>query len=260
MDNAKDTYEIRLVNSSSIKVPRSSYQRELNPRRVQKIVREFDEHIANEPKISYRDKNFYVFDGQHTIAARKYLNGNQDLDIRCKVYYDLTEKEEALLFAQQTGTSAMLTPGAKLRAEVFGEKTEALAFLAATEGVGLKLDYSQRKGEKRIACIGTAFEEFSKFGADVYQEALSILLAAWHGDPESLRRENVQAMVRFVDLYRGEYNPERLVARLRHTDPLTIYREGRLVGSTLSGYKKYLYQVFRIYNGHGIKTSLPMKF
>lgn len=260
MDETNFTYKELKIHSSRLEIPRGSYQRELNPQRVKKIASAFDERIANEPKVSFRDGRFFVFDGQHTIAARKGLNDGHDLPIRCKVYYGLTEKQEALLFAQQTGYAATLTPGARMRAEIFGEKPEALAFLAATEEIGLKLDYTQRKGKNRIACIGTAFELFSKFGADIYKEGLSILLAAWHGDPDSLRAENVQAIIRFVDLYHGEYNSERLVARLRRVDPLTIYREGRLVGATMSGYKKYLYQVFRIYNGHGIKTSLPMKF
>ena len=43
-------------------------------------------------------------------------------------------------------------------------------------------------------------------------------------------------------------------------DPLTIPREGRAVGVNLAGYKKYLYQVWRIYNGSGKKYSLPKKF
>ncbi len=63
--------------------------------------KEFDERVANEPKISFRDGHYYVMDGQNTIAALKFLNGGEDLQIRCKV----TEREEALLFAQQTGIS-----------------------------------------------------------------------------------------------------------------------------------------------------------
>ena len=35
-------------------------------------------------------------DGQNTIAARKFLNGGDDLQIRCKVYFNMTEQEEAL--------------------------------------------------------------------------------------------------------------------------------------------------------------------
>ena len=101
--NSKDLFCRELpINSAELKIPRTTYQRELNEDRVRRIAAEFDERIANEPKVSCRDGRYYVFDGQHTIAARKLLNGGRDLPIRCKVFYGLTESDEALLFAQQT--------------------------------------------------------------------------------------------------------------------------------------------------------------
>ena len=63
-----------VINSKFLEVPRSYYQRTLNANRVKRIAAEFDERIANAPKVSYRDGHYYVFDGQHTIAARKLLN------------------------------------------------------------------------------------------------------------------------------------------------------------------------------------------
>ena len=95
-------FDEMMIYSKNLEVPRNAYQRELNPNRVRKIAAEFDEHIANDPKVSFRDGHYYVFDGQHTIAARKLRNGGQDLPIRCKVFYGLSELDEAILFAQQT--------------------------------------------------------------------------------------------------------------------------------------------------------------
>lgn len=56
------------------KYPREKYQRDYNDTRVKRIVKAFDKRIANKPKLSYRDKKYYVFDGQHTIAVRKLMN------------------------------------------------------------------------------------------------------------------------------------------------------------------------------------------
>ena len=77
-------YHEMCLNSSELIVPRDTYQRALHPARVARIAREFDERVANEPKISFRDGRYYVMDGQNTIAARKFLNGGEDLQIRCK--------------------------------------------------------------------------------------------------------------------------------------------------------------------------------
>ena len=258
--NSKDLFCRELpINSAELKIPRTTYQRELNEDRVRRIAAEFDERIANEPKVSCRDGRYYVFDGQHTIAARKLLNGGRDPPIRCKVFYGLTESDEALLFAQQTGASASLTAGAKFRALVYGGDEDAMAFLKATEAVGLYVDYKQTRGAKRLACISTAFGLFQKVGGGVYREAMQAIVDAWKGDPDSLRAETVQGLVEFVDLYHGEYSRKRLVTRLRQVDPVVIFREGRAMTS-LPGYKRYLYQVYRIYNGSSAKTALPMKF
>ena len=166
------------INSKEIIIPKA-YQRRLHPPRVARIVANFDEHIANEPKISYRDGNFYAFDGQHSIASRKMMNNGEDLPIRCKVYRGLTESDEALLFAQQTGESAPLTASAEMRALIFAGDKNATAFLHATEAAGFHLGFEQGCGSKRIICINTAFSEFKRVGAELYKEALDVLQAAW---------------------------------------------------------------------------------
>ena len=43
-----------VINSKFLEVPRSYYQRTLNANRVKRIAAEFDERIANAPKVSYR--------------------------------------------------------------------------------------------------------------------------------------------------------------------------------------------------------------
>ncbi len=260
MNETTLTYQEMTLSSRELIVPSSSYQRPFRPEHAMAITNKFDEHLANEPKVSYRGGNYYVFDGQHTIAARKNLNGGNDVLVKCKVYYDLTEEDEALLFAQQFGESSALTAGIRMRALVFGKDPEALAFVRATEDAGIHLDFDQKRGRNRMGCIYTAFREFQCVGAEVYTEALEIVREAWDGEPQSMRGEIVQSVIKFVSIYHDEYNRRRLVRRLSSYDPLTIYREGQAMGVNMPGHKKYLFQVFRIYNGGSRKTSLPMKF
>lgn len=253
-------YKMMVLDTSQIIAPREDYQRELKSERVKRIVKSFDERIANEPKVSFRDGKYYVFDGQHTIDARKVMNGGKDLPVLCKVYMGLDEKEEAMLFAKQTGESARLTPGIRVRAEIYAKDANATAFLNANADLGIELDYDQERGFMRIGCIQTALDAYRKLGEERYKEAMKIIVAAWGGEPDSFRTENIIGITRFVDLYHENFIKQRLIERLGNTDPLTIPREGRAVGINLAGYKKYLHQVWRIYNGSGKKYSLPKKF
>ncbi len=253
-------YQTLQISSDRLIVPRNTYQRGLNPERTARIASSFDERIANEPKVSYRDRHYYVFDGQHILAARVMNNGGNPLPVLCKVYKGLSDKEEALLFANQTGYSAPPSIGMKLRALVFAEEPEACSFLKVTEEAGFHIDYGQHKGRNTIACISAGLVEFRKLGKEKYLDVLKILKESWDGDPDSLRAETLTAVSRFVDLYAGEYDRKRLVRRLRGVDPMKIYREGRAMGDAMSGYRKYLFQVFKIYNGASVKSALPMKF
>jgi hypothetical protein len=119
-------FEEKMVSSALLEIPRNTYQRSLNPERVKRISHFFDERIANEPKVSQRDGHYVVFDGQHVIAARVDKNSGEELPIRCKIYSNLTEQEEAKLFANQTGFGVPPSIGMKLRALVFAGDPEAV--------------------------------------------------------------------------------------------------------------------------------------
>ena len=146
--NITPPYQMRVIHSSKLIYPREIYQRGVQRKRVELIAADFNEYVANEPKISFRDGHYYVMDGQNTIAARKFLNGGEDLQIRCKVYFGMTEREEALLFAQQTGISERLSAGQKLRALIFAGEPAAVAFQQATELAGVHLSFEEGRGKQ----------------------------------------------------------------------------------------------------------------
>lgn len=63
-------YEYKQVNSAFIVID-EDYQRELDQNRVKRIVANFNPDLVNPIKVSYRNGKYYVFDGQHTLAALK---------------------------------------------------------------------------------------------------------------------------------------------------------------------------------------------
>ena len=242
-------------------IAQQNISKRIQRKRVELIAKDFNEYTANEPKVSFRNGRYYVTDGQHTIEARILRNGGKDLPILCKIYTGLTMQQEALFFAEQNGHAAPLTAGIKLRAKVVGEDAPSVAFLAATNRVGLDFNYdSLQLSDYRISCVGTALKLYNQMGEKIYCEALRLIVAAWEGKPDSFRASVLRGMMHFVELYHGEFSEERLIRALRSVHPMEIYRSGMDNPAKLPGWKKYVFPIYMAYNGKCRKDALPMKF
>ncbi len=68
-------YQLMVIHSSKLVYPRELYQRGVERKRVELIAAHFNEYVANEPKVSFRNGQFIVTDGQHTIEGRILRNG-----------------------------------------------------------------------------------------------------------------------------------------------------------------------------------------
>jgi len=249
----------KMIQVNSAEIDTTTYQRNLNKNKVKRIAAEFDERIANEPKLSFRDGKYYVFDGQHTIAARKLLNHDRDVDITCKVYFDMSEEDEALLFAQQTGVSSKPTPGITLRAKKIGNDTDTLAFIHANEALAIQPSFSNANGRYRLRCINTARREYGKVGEKQYREAMKIIVDAWQGKSSSFLSEVVIVMCSFVHIYYGEYDRRKLAKKLSHINPYDIVKAARTIGED-GGRKKALKILLDVYNSENVRDPLSMNF
>ena len=189
--------------------------------------------------------------------ARIACNGGHDLPILCKVFHGLSKKDEALLFAVQTGISTDLTAGERLRADIVAEDEDACAFVAATEATGATFALDGIRAEWKIYCIRSAYYIYKNYGSDIYQEALKIIVEAWWGDSDSFLSGILHGVTRFVAMYRDEYSRERLIARLSTVHPKTITKNARKdTGNTADRHMK---QILEIYNGSSRSLSLPVK-
>ena len=62
-------YQLMVIHSSKLVYPRELYQRGVERKRVELIAAHFNEYVANEPKVSFRNGQFIVTDG----SARRCL-------------------------------------------------------------------------------------------------------------------------------------------------------------------------------------------
>ena len=84
---------------------------------------------------------------------------------------------------------------------------------------------------------------------ELFEKALLVLQLAWKGHPDSLRHEVLDSVLRFIEIYDEEIDPDRLIFQLCQVDPIRIWEEGKKAGTRFSGYRRYLYQIYKQYIG-----------
>jgi len=253
-------YMERWLNAKILHIPHEDYQRRLDYARAQRIADNFDDRLLNDPKVSFRDGGFHVFDGQTTLTALKILAGTDDTLVRCRVYEGMTLEDEARLFAAQFGDSKPVAACELIRAKIVAKDPVALAINFIVESVGLHLNFTGKSAKQRIGCIEPIEKYFELLGPDLFHEALSIMVDAWGGSAKSLASGNFKGICAFLEKYAGMYDRARLVQKLHEAGPARIYQEGGRLGSDYPGDTKYLLQVYQIYNGTSRKYALPLKF
>lgn len=95
-----------------------------------------------------------------------------------------------------------------------------------------------------------------RYGVDIYQEALKIIVEAWWGDSDSFLSGILHGVTRFVAMYRDEYSRERLIMRLGAVHPKTITKNAQKDTNIADRHMK---QILEIYNGSSRSLSLPVK-
>lgn len=194
----------------------TNYQRKIDRAQVDRIVAGFDARLVNTVKVSNRDGHFYVFDGAHTLAALKRMNGDKPFAVDCKVFHGLTYEDEAYLFALQTGASKAVAFSARLRALLVSKSAEAEAFRAHTASAGFTL--SERAGgvaKNTIAAVAKAYSLYKALSAEKYEAVLALIAATWGGAAWSLTGYMLGGAAEFLRVYGDTYNRDRFIKRLR---------------------------------------------
>lgn len=219
-------FEYRFLRPSQIEVD-PLYQRRLRTAVVDNIVKEFNGDTFNEPKVSNRDGKYWVFDGQHTLAAWRKMNGNEDKPIYCKVFKGMTWLDECRRFIVQDGFGGDPSVNEKLSASYESRDPDVVSMVNVAELVGFKVSFKNNKASKTICAVAALFKAYSKLGADAYLEMLTAIRDTWQFDPDSVSAPILNAMSTFYKTYGGNFKRTDLVNSLKRITPAQIIREGR---------------------------------
>ncbi len=238
------------------------YQRPVNQKEVDRLIREWDERLLDPIIVSFRDGKFYVVDGQHRISAMRKMNHGNGVMVNCKVYSGLTYEQEAALCYKLDKAKKRLSLSQSTNALAeSGTDPETTEIRNLVENSGFVWALGKSKGKTgEIVTTRALVNAYRLLGGAAFTRMLHLLWDAWQGDPRSLTAAVLSGMALFVKTYETEMNDRTFTARLSQTDPDEINRRGRADFSTNNIALRFARVILEKYNGQRGGKKLPYRF
>ena len=220
------------------------YQKELNIPRIEQIVKKFDINRMRPIEVSYRDGQYWVFDGQHRANAY-YILGYTE--IPAIVHYGLTYEDEAYLFARQQEEVGSINSCHKWNALVEAKDNETIEIVKLCRQFGFTVLAKNNKGNN-IKCVARLRKFYKEHGATKLMAVLMAIKNAWDYMPHSVDYPIFDGISRLVETY-PEFDYGRLAAVLHETTPRLVLRDMEDEFHAVRGEgRRAAFQIMKLYN------------
>lgn len=187
-------------------VSNQDYQRTLSMNHVKKAVDDFDLNQINPIKVSRRNGVYYVFNGQHTAEIIAMASGSRDTPVWCMIYDDLEYMDEADIFANQMKNVKALQPCEIFKANCEAGNERELLIKALVESYDLKINAAAIPGT--IAAVSTLEKIYDKYGYDVLNRVISLIVMTWEGENKSYSSNMLNGVTRLIVAYGDKLKDE----------------------------------------------------
>jgi len=190
-----------------------TYQRSPIKAKVNKIAKNFDPDLLGVIICSMRENGIIaVIDGSHRVHAL-LQKGLTDSVVNALVYFDLTIKEEAKIFALMNQEHTKPNPGEIFKAGIIAGDEETIAINKIIEKLGLKIGVGP--GDNKLRAISTVKRIYRNAGGRVLFKTLSSIKQAY-GDSSAVMRDVLISAVAIVfNRYGDQVDVDRMVKALR---------------------------------------------
>lgn len=254
----KEIVQMMDLNTKDL-ISNQPYQRDVDQKEVAYIVSNFDPHKFGIIKVSFRNGKYFVYDGQHRIAAFKVLNGNQDGVVKCEVHNGLTYEDEAKYFAEQYLGSKNVNIVYRWRALYEAKEDPVYSIVNSVRAIGIDVKFSKVKSANRIIAFKQLNDIWEKLGSDKTLKILSLLKKAWETDENAFDGNIILGMREFFCTYMNEIKEETFVKQMKKTTPSQIIIEGKKDNISKNGLN--FAKIIWIKYNSGLKTRrLDYKF
>ncbi len=231
-------------------VSNQDYQRSISIKRVKQGVENFDLHKVNPVKISQRDGQNYVIDGQHTIEMIAMVSGSRDTPVWCMIYDDMEYIIEADLFARQQEGVKPLSPYEVFNANIEAQNDVQLMIKELVESYGLKI--SSQKSTGGICAVSSLESIYKKYGFAVLDRTLNLCVGTWESEPNSLSASMLKGVALLVKAYGDELRNDIFKDKLGNYSAKEIIRLAKERRSGSMGYAEAMLTEYNKKMKHGL--------
>ena len=215
-------------------VSNQTYQRPISHAHVGRTAHNFNVYQINPVKVSRRDGTNYVFDGQHTVEAVATASGSRETPVWCMIYDDLAYEQEADIFANQKKHTRPLKSIEIFNANIEAENDVQMTIKNIVESYSLVI--SPRKLPGHVNAVGALEYIFDKYGYQVLDRALYLLVSTWEGEVDSLSSNILRGIAKLIVAYGDNLNDEQFVDRLSKVSVREIIRTAKDRHAGTQGY------------------------
>ena len=235
-------------------VSNQDYQRNLSQAHIEKTAENFDIFQINPVKVSRRDGINYVFNGQHTIEIVALASGSRETPVWCMIYDDLCYAHEADIFANQMKFVKSLLPYEIFMANIEAKNPDQLMIRDLVESYGMKI--SAKRAPGHICAVSTLEAIYKKYGYQVLNRVLRLIIATWVGDGNSFSANIMNAVAKLCVVYKNQLNDETFAEKV---GAVSIKQLTRTARERRPGSMGYAEAMILEYNGKK-KTSAGKLF
>jgi hypothetical protein len=217
-------YEFRQLNTAQLQSSQG-YQRPVDSNHVREIVENFDPLYLDEVLVSYRDRQYFLVDGQNRVAAFKHMNGGRDCLVNCKVFRGLTYEQEANMFFHLDSIKKKLRYCDSIRAKAESKSdpvVSGITEILAAYGVKWSFRLSGGDRDNTMRASKALVECYEELGPQMFGLVIRLLTRSWKGHRESMSAAFLKGLSLFVKVYVHDADEELFVKRLGAVTPAEI--------------------------------------
>jgi len=180
-------------------VSNQDYQRHLSLVHIQKLIDNFDLYQINPVKVSRRNGENVVMNGQHTVESIASVSGSRDTPVWCMIYDDLEYEKEADIFANQQKYIRPLNPYEVFMAKIEAGNDAQIIIKSLVESYGLILTSARVSGG--VCAINCIQKLFDRHGYHLLNRVIRLCVITWEGDPMSLSANMMNGVSKLIIAY-----------------------------------------------------------